>query len=573
MNALAPGSENCLPIGTRLADFEITGVLGEGGFGIVYMAFDHSLQRSVALKEYMPGVLAARASDNSIMVRAERHQETFNVGLKSFINEARFLAQFDHPSLVKVHRFWEQNRTAYTAMQYYDGRTIKDIVTQSPELVTEVWCKKVMKQILDALEMLYTMKILHRDVSPDNIIVQESGDAVLLDFGSARQIIGDRTRGLTVILKPGYAPVEQYAGDASLDQGPYTDIYALAAVMFFAIIKEPPATSIARMVRDPVKPLAERGLPGYSQAFLAAIDKGLAVLAQDRPQTIDAFRALLGIETSGEAPRARPTGPAQRFATLERLPDATAAGAAAMPLAANAASAASTDGAPAKTNLSKAPGGSAKPDPLPKPRRPKPEGADKQDKADKADKAAKPVKPAKKGLPPWTGIAASAVVMVAAIGVGVYSLLSKPSDTIMVAPAQPAQPAIPDASALPPPAAVTPPVAAVTPPAEPEAVPAEAIVPAAATPSDAVAATDVLAEPAADAAPESFNYKLSIKPWGTIYVDGKEAGVTPPLKKLTLATGKHKIRIANPGFQDFTANLDTKNKSRTIEHDFTAQPK
>ncbi|NHZ99178.1 protein kinase [Massilia sp. CCM 8734] len=557
MNALAPGSENCLPIGTRLADFEITGVLGEGGFGIVYMAFDHSLQRSVALKEYMPGVLAARASDNSIMVRAERHQETFNVGLKSFINEARFLAQFDHPSLVKVHRFWEQNRTAYTAMQYYDGRTIKDIVTHSPELVTEAWCKKVMKQILDALEMLYTMKILHRDVSPDNIIVQESGDAVLLDFGSARQIIGDRTRGLTVILKPGYAPVEQYAGDASLDQGPYTDIYALAAVMFFAIIKEPPATSIARMVRDPVKPLAERGLPGYGQEFLAAIDKGLAVLAQDRPQTIDAFRALLGIDTSGEAPRARPTGPAQRFATIDRLPDATAS-ARTGPVPATGA-----EGAPPKPNLSKSPGSSSKQDPLAKSsRRPKP---------DVADKAAKPVKPAKKGLPAWTGIAASGVVMIAAIGVGLYSLLSKPSDTIMVAPAQP-QPAMP-AAVLPPPAAIPAPVAAVTPPAE-APVPAETVVADATVPAEGVAAADVLAEPVPEAAPESFNYKLSIKPWGTIYVDGKEAGVTPPLKKLTLAAGKHKIRIANPGFQDFTVNLDTsKNKSRTIEHDFTAQPK
>ncbi|WP_167084828.1 serine/threonine-protein kinase [Massilia frigida] len=555
MNALAPGSENCLPIGTRLADFEITGVLGEGGFGIVYMAFDHSLQRSVALKEYMPGVLATRASDHSIMVRAERHQETFNVGLKSFINEARFLAQFDHPSLVKVHRFWEQNRTAYTAMQYYDGRTIKDIVTQSPELVTEVWCKKVMKQILDALEMLYTMKILHRDVSPDNIIVQESGDAVLLDFGSARQIIGDRTRGLTVILKPGYAPVEQYAGDASLDQGPYTDIYALAAVMFFAIIKEPPATSIARMVRDPVKPLAERGLPGYSQEFLAAIDKGLAVLAQDRPQTIDAFRALLGIETSGEAPRARPTGPAQRFATLDRLPDAS-------PAATTAPTPASPVTGPVKPNLSKPASASSRPDGQARSsRRPKPETA---------EKPAKPVKPANKGLPPWTGIAVSGVVMVAAIAVGLYSLLSKPSDTIMVAPAQPA---VADASALPPPAPTPTPVPTVAVPAE-LPVPndnASAAVPA---PAEAVAATDVLADPAAEAAPETFNYKLSIKPWGTIYVDGKESGVTPPLKKLTLPAGKHKIRIANPGFQDFLLNLDTtKNKSRTIEHDFTAQPK
>ena len=172
------GSENCLPIGTRLADFEITGVLGEGGFGIVYIAFDHSLQRNVAIKEYMPGVLAARGADHSIRVRAERHQETFIVGQKSFINEARFLAQFDHPSLVKVYRFWEQNQTAYTAMQYYDGRTIKDIVNGSPELINEAWCRKILKQILEALEMLYTMKILHRDISPDNQSIPRSDSHV-----------------------------------------------------------------------------------------------------------------------------------------------------------------------------------------------------------------------------------------------------------------------------------------------------------------------------------------------------------------------------------------------------------
>ncbi|MFZ3290020.1 MAG: serine/threonine-protein kinase, partial [Telluria sp.] len=273
------GTENCLAIGTRLSDFEITGILGEGGFGIVYVAFDHALQRTVAIKEYMPGALAARGADQSVAVRAERHQETFEVGLRSFINEARLLAQFDHPSLVKVYRFWEQNRTAYTAMQYYDGRTVKNIVENSPELVTDAWCRLVFKQILEALEMLYTMNILHRDVSPDNIMVQASGDAVLLDFGSARQIIGDMTRGLTVILKPGYAPIEQYAGDASLEQGAWTDIYALSALMYFAIVREAPPTSIARMVKDPLTPLQGRALPGFSPQLLAAIDKGLAVLA------------------------------------------------------------------------------------------------------------------------------------------------------------------------------------------------------------------------------------------------------------------------------------------------------
>jgi hypothetical protein len=166
----------------------------------------------------------------------------------------------------------------------------------------------VLRQILQALEMLYTMQIVHRDVSPDNIIIQKNGDAVLLDFGSARQIIGDMTKGLTVILKPGYAPVEQYAGDASLEQGAFTDIYALAAVMYFAIVKQAPPSSIARMIKDPVTPLQVQAPEGYSASFLAAIDKGLAVLSQDRPQTIDAFRDLLGIVSLGPPPALRALG-------------------------------------------------------------------------------------------------------------------------------------------------------------------------------------------------------------------------------------------------------------------------
>jgi hypothetical protein len=157
------GSINCLPIGTRLADFEITGVIGEGGFGIVYLAFDHSLRRTVAIKEYMPGALAGRDADNSVSVRSKRHQETFETGLKSFINEARLLAQFDHAALVKVYRFWEQNKTGYMAMRYYEGQTLKSVVKNDPSFVTEPWLKSMLKPILEALDALYKMQILHRD--------------------------------------------------------------------------------------------------------------------------------------------------------------------------------------------------------------------------------------------------------------------------------------------------------------------------------------------------------------------------------------------------------------------------
>lgn len=543
----ATGSENCLTIGTRLADFEITGVLGEGGFGIVYLAFDHSLQRTVAIKEYMPGVLAARGADHSVSVRAERHQDTFNVGLKSFINEARFLAQFDHKSLVKVYRYWEQNRTAYTAMQYYEGRTIKDIVARSPELVTQEWCMAILRQILGALEMLYTMNIVHRDVSPDNIIVQDNGDAVLLDFGSARQIIGESTRGLTVILKPGYAPVEQYAGDASLEQGPYTDIYALAAVMYFAIVGEAPATSIARMVKDPMVPLRERTLPGYSVAFRAALDDALAVLAAQRPQTIDAFRALLGIE-AGALPPARPSGVTQRFATVERLPETVQV------LHATSSEVAALAATPLV-----------------------------------AIDGAEPPAPA---APPSRHrgkiIAGAALLLCGVIGGSAYALLGDPGDTIRVAPSQQFGPAA-SAQQVAPPAETPAPVAADGLPSS--AAPAVPAVPSAPAAPAAPIVTAVTAAPesspiasAAEPVPEvakprpavpaTATYKLALKPWGTVYVDGKQRGVSPPLKKLQLAEGKHTVKVVNPSFPDHVIELDVKaGQAGAIEHDFAAPPR
>ena len=528
------GSENCLPIGTRLADFEITGVLGEGGFGIVYMAFDHSLQRSVAIKEYMPGPLASRAHDHSVTVRAERHQDTFDLGLKSFINEARFLAQFDHPSLVKVYRFWEQNQTAYTAMQYYEGRTIKDIVANSPEVVTEDWCMRVLRQILGALETLYTMQLLHRDVAPDNIIVQANGDAVLLDFGSARQIIGDMTRGLTVILKPGYAPIEQYAGDASLPQGPFTDIYALAAVMYFAIVKEAPPTSIARMIKDPMMPLASRAIDGFGEGFLCALDSALAVPAQDRPQTIDAFRSLLGIHEPG-MPRPRPAGATQRIATVDHVPRLT-------PLA------------------------SAKP---------------------LAVTPAKTIKAPRAPFPRWMIIALAAGALVP---VALLYTLAGGDDVVIVA-----QPV----SVAPAPAIVAeaaPPVIAQAPAPDLEAQAWDKLKDA---PDTTAAAVDAflreypqgrygaparkrLAELTAPvfetktAAPkiETASYGVSVKPWGTVYVDGKERGVSPPLKKLTLRAGVHMVKVANPAFPDHVTRIVVKKgQPGTIAHDFTTKSK
>ncbi|HEY1151505.1 MAG TPA: serine/threonine-protein kinase, partial [Pseudoduganella sp.] len=305
-------SQNCLAIGTRLAEFEIQSVIGEGGFGIVYLAFDHSLQRTVAVKEYMPASLAARGDDHSVSVRSKRNGEAFEAGLRSFINEARLLAQFDHPALVKVYRFWEQNSTAYMAMRYYEGQTFKTLVRNEPGIVDEAWLRRILKSILEALDALYKTNILHRDISPENIMIQPGGDAVLLDFGAARQIVTGMSQSLTVILKPGYAPVEQYADDESMRQGAWTDIYSLSAVVYSAIAQKAPPAAVARMLKDPIVPLSSEPRAGYSAQFLAAIDRGMSVRPEERPQTIAEFALLLGIELAEHT--ATQPGPARTLA-------------------------------------------------------------------------------------------------------------------------------------------------------------------------------------------------------------------------------------------------------------------
>lgn len=299
--SVAHHSNNCLPIGTRLEDFEITEVIGEGGFGIVYLAFDHVLHRTVAIKEYMPGALAWRGDGNSVLLRAEYHRTTFQTGLDSFINEARLLAQLDHPALIRVYRYWESNNTGYMAMRYYEGRTLQDVIRNEPDSINGDWLKAVMRDVMDALEVLHSHQIVHRDISPENIIILPNGAPVLLDFGAARRIIGNMSQALTVILKPGYAPVEQYADDAEMKQGPWTDVYALCGVMYAAIQKKAPPTSIARMIKDPLAPLHPGTGSGYDPAFLLAIDKGLAVLAENRPQSMQELRQLIGLQPAEPA--------------------------------------------------------------------------------------------------------------------------------------------------------------------------------------------------------------------------------------------------------------------------------
>jgi serine/threonine protein kinase len=295
--APAAHSANALPIGHQLHEFEITGLVGEGGFGIVYLARDTQLQRTVAIKEYMPHSLASRAGDLSVNVRSERQRDTFNLGLRSFVNEARLLASFDHPALIKVYRFWEANGTAYMVMPYYQGPTLKGWLREQSQPPDEAWLKALLAPLLDALEAIHADHCYHRDIAPDNILLLGPSKPLLLDFGAARRVIGDATQALTVILKPGYAPVEQYAEVPSMKQGPWTDVYALCAVLYAAINGKAPPPSVGRLMKDDMMPLSQAAKGRYSPAFLQAIDAGLTVHPEQRPRDVAVLRERLFAES------------------------------------------------------------------------------------------------------------------------------------------------------------------------------------------------------------------------------------------------------------------------------------
>ena len=294
-------SHDALKPGTRLGGYQIIEVLGRGGFGIVYLALDSSLQRQVAIKEYLPAELAMRCEDGQVWVRPGADPAAYAAGMTAFLSEAKMLARFDHPSLARVHTFWEENRSAYMVMPYYDGRTLAAILAEMSAPPDEAWLRSLLTPLLSALSTLHNAQCLHLDISPDNIIVLKDGRPVLLDFGVASRLATDKTMPLTALLNPAYAPIEQYSETATLPQGPWSDLYALASVLHFAIAGRPPARATVRAMDDPQRPLAEtvaaraEQYPGlaYSESFLAAIDKALAVRPRERPRSAAEFQMLL----------------------------------------------------------------------------------------------------------------------------------------------------------------------------------------------------------------------------------------------------------------------------------------
>jgi non-specific serine/threonine protein kinase len=694
-SAPAEPQERPHPLGTghRLDEFELLEVIGEGGFGIVYRAYDHSLQREVAIKEYMPSMLARRVGDDSVHVRSDRLTATFQAGLRSFINEARTLAQFSHPALVRVHRFWEANSTAYMAIQLYRGRTLRRLAEQEPSKVTEAWLLGMLGPLLGALETLHRSQCFHRDIAPDNIFIQQDDLPVLLDFGAARKSIADLVDEVAVMVKSGYSPIEQYADDNTLLQGAWTDLYALGAVLYRAVTGHPPPSAVVRSVQDAYVPLSSLGRGDLSPAFCAAVDHTLAVHSKDRTQTVAAFAAELGLAKLGDtyvsglaaptlivpAAAAKPPAAAEP-ATASAAPKASPAPALAplpAPAPAPAAAAAVSAGvAPSGIagSASEKRQGSNGPAPVPVPAA-KPAASRKPPAAPPAvvpTTEPQSLKSKKSWSRPPLGLVGVLLIALVAVGswIGLHlsSWKHQPQTTTAVVPVPPPSgpmsadappPAVPPGGSAPgtnvaaAPAAATPPApAASAPPASltpldsvpviapPAATPPTAAVPPNAAvpmppPEPALATSEVedwnlaqaentregyeaylrryrrglharearnaIAElnrlsptvpaapgtaptnavptvvaggptpPAQPAAPPgNGRVVLNIRPWGQVFVDGADRGVSPPLKSLSLRPGIYNIEVRN-GDLDVYRQRVTVQDSRSapvVSHEF-----
>ena len=291
----APHYRNALPLQSMLQEYRIEQVLGAGGFGITYRARDTNLDKDVALKEYLPGQLALRAPDGMVVPQGTTHESGYRWGLERFLLEARTLAKFSHPHIVRVLRYFEANATAYMVMDYEKGDPLKTVLQHDPQ-PSEAKLKALAGPLLDGLAAVHATGFLHRDIKPDNIVVRADGSPVLIDFGAARQALGGETKSLTSILTPGYAPLEQYSGEGK--QGPWTDLYAMGGVLYRAVADRNPPDAVSRIRGDPLRASLAAVRARYSEPFLRAIEWALVLDEKQRPQSVEQWRvALLGDAT------------------------------------------------------------------------------------------------------------------------------------------------------------------------------------------------------------------------------------------------------------------------------------
>lgn len=275
-----------------LGEFSIARVIGTGGFGITYEADDVALEAVVAIKEYYPAEIGSRDAGLSVRPSSRHQSDLFEWGRSRFLEEARMLARFKHPGIVRVTRVFEAHSTAYMVMEFERGQSFEDWLQSLGRPPTQEELDHIAGRVLDALATLHAESLLHRDIAPDNIIIRESGDPVLLDFGAARHAVVERTRTVAGIVKSGYSPQEQYSSDGRL-QGPWTDLYAFGATLYRAVVGKPPADAPSRVDSDPLVPAQAAAADRYRASFLAAIDACLKVKPSERPRSAVELRGLL----------------------------------------------------------------------------------------------------------------------------------------------------------------------------------------------------------------------------------------------------------------------------------------
>ena len=287
-----------LRAGQTIGRYEIVSVLGQGGFGITYRARDIQLGREVAIKEYLPSALAVRQDGATVLPRTTKMADDFGWGRDRFVTEGRTLATLHRvPAIVHVFDFLEANGTAYIVMELLSGETLEDRLKRQGTLTPDE-VDRVLWPLLDGLEQVHGAGFLHRDIKPANILLNAAGDPTLIDFGAAREAMVGRTSAMTAIFTPGYAAAEQMT---SAKQGPWTDIYGLAATLYHAIAGKTPPSAFDRMLDDGYEPLARLMPKGFALGLLAGIDAGLAVAARDRPQSIAGWRPILGMTAAPAA--------------------------------------------------------------------------------------------------------------------------------------------------------------------------------------------------------------------------------------------------------------------------------
>ena len=299
---------HALPSGTLLEEYRLHSVLGAGGFGITYQAEDTHLNKVVAIKEYLPSEFATRTGTRTVVPHSGTQAQDYHWGLTRFLDEARALARFDHPHLNKVHRYFEANGTAYLVLEYIEGETLGDLLDRRGTL-PEVELRRLLAEVLGGLAVVHEADYVHRDVKPGNLMLRSADSSVvLLDFGAARQVVGQRSRSVTSILTPGYAPIEQY-GMRVEDVGPWSDIYALGMVAYRCVSglrdgQLPDAVTRSGDQRKGGGDWASAvavGAGRYAESLLRAIDWAVAVNEEDRPQSVAQWQAALSGEVDGLA--------------------------------------------------------------------------------------------------------------------------------------------------------------------------------------------------------------------------------------------------------------------------------